>query len=95
MTNAPSDLREMWTDVYKLFDIHYKMQNTTEAWTEYWNHCSDLYEKHKKYQKRLIEMLNAVSGLIKDRIDEEELDKQRQELAKRGKPCTLEDMDLF
>ena len=46
MTNVPDPVREMWTDLYKLFDIHYLMENTDEAWASFWNDSSMLWEKH-------------------------------------------------
>lgn len=95
MTNVPNDLREMWADIYRLFDINYKMPNTDKAWQTLCEQSVALYIKYKKYQRHVADLATVVSNIINDRIKDEELDEERKALAARGKPHTLEDMELF
>lgn len=69
MTNVPNDIREMWSDVYVLFDTHYLMPNTTEAWSEYWERCADLCIKYYK-RKDVIIMMSMVSELLENVVKE-------------------------
>lgn len=71
MTNVPDKLRDMWTDLYKLFDIHYKMENTTEAWAVFLDRAKQVWEKHDR-NPRLMSMINIVIDMIGDRIKEDE-----------------------
>ena len=70
MTNVPPEIREIWTDLYKLFDIHYRMQNTEQDWKEFWKHAQEIYRKHGK-NERLFEMLVLVADIISDRMKAE------------------------
>lgn len=69
MTNVPNAIREMWSDVYVLFDTHYLMPNTTEAWAEYWDCCVDLCAKWKSC-KGIIIMMSMVSELLENVVKE-------------------------
>ena len=71
MTNVPNELRDMWTDLYKLFDIHYRMENTVEEWGKFLNHAQEVWEKHNR-NERLISMINIVIDMIGDRIKADE-----------------------
>lgn len=71
MTNVPNDLRDMWTDLYKLFDIHYRMENTVEEWGKFLNHAKEVWEKHNR-NERLMSMINIVIDMIGDRIRADE-----------------------
>ena len=66
MTNVPNNLREMWSDVYRLFDSNYLMQNSDEAWRSFWLQAVSLYEKYNK-PKQLVSMIIVVSELIEER----------------------------
>lgn len=46
MTNVPTDIRQMWTDAYCLFDVNYKMQNTPEEWKRFWEQAQQACSKH-------------------------------------------------
>ena len=70
MTNVPSNIREIWTDLYKLFDKHFLMQNTDDNWKSFWNDAKDLYEKGQKNQ-RLYEGLVAMADYFGDRMKAE------------------------
>ena len=86
MTNVPNNIREMWADVYKLFDINYKMPNTKEAWEQFWKQGVEIVEKYKKDCHFVSEMVVLVSEIIEEPMKE-----------KLGivNPCTYEDMKLF
>ena len=70
MTNVPGNIREMWTDLYKLFDKHYLLQNTAEEWQAFWDDAEILYEKYGR-NERYSEGIALVSGLIGDRFKED------------------------
>ena len=70
MTNVPNELRDMWADLYRLFDAHYRMENTVEAWAVFLNHAKELWEKYDM-NKRLRQMIDVVIDMIADRIDSE------------------------
>lgn len=71
MTNVPNDLRDMWTDLYKLFDVHYLMENTVEEWGKFLKHAQEVWEKHNR-NERLMSMINIVIDMIGDRIKADE-----------------------
>ena len=79
MTNVPPEIRELWTDLYKLFDYHYQMANTEEAWAEFWAEVKLLLEKH--HQSKLIK---DGSIMIADAIGE----KMKQAYLKQYEPET-------
>ena len=70
-TNVPNELRDMWTDLYKLFDVHYKMENTTEAWELFLDRAKTIWEKHGK-DKRMMQIINVIIDMIGDRMQGEE-----------------------
>lgn len=87
MTNVPDDIREMWSDTYKLFDLNFKMKNTDEEWKRFWEQANSIIEKHKGEKiDCLYKMINLVAELLEDRMK-----------AEMGitRPCSLEDAKLF
>ena len=68
MTNVPDNLREMWADIYRLFDSNYLMQHTEEAWNHFWNQAVKIYEKYKGAMPRVMELLAIVGDMIGDRM---------------------------
>lgn len=87
MTNVPDDIREMWSDTYKLFDLNFKMKNTDEEWKRFWEQANSIIEKHKGEKiDCLYKMINLVAELLEDRMK-----------AEMGitRPCSLEDVKLF
>ena len=68
MTNVPNQLRDMWADLYRLFDSHYLMENTVEAWAKFLNSAKELWEKYGQ-SHRVIVMINVITDMIADRID--------------------------
>lgn len=66
MTNVPNEIREMWSDVYKLFDVNYNMPNTPQAWETFWEQAQSIRKKHK--DPRFIELIVVVSEMLEDRI---------------------------
>ena len=88
MTNAPNDLREMWADAYRLFDINYKMPNTDEAWKRFWEQAQSLLNKTSDENNRfLFRMINMVAEMIEDRM--------KIEMGILPRKFSLEDMKLF
>ena len=67
MTNVPEDIREAWKEVYVLFDTHYLMDNTEEAWLEFWTKAKEIMVRHKE-MKHIMDMLVAVADMISDRM---------------------------
>lgn len=84
MTNVPNDIREMWADLYRFYDINYKMPNTPEAWLHFWKQAEELKLKYPD-QDRLHEFVMVIMEMLEDDR------KPKQETH----PCTLEDMKLF
>lgn len=82
MTNVPQDIRDMWADVYRLFDLHYNMDNTAEAWQKFWKQAEEIQAKYDN--PHLLGMVMVVSDMIEYHITDKKLH-----------PCTLEDMNLF
>ena len=50
MTNVPQDIRDMWKDVYVLFDSHYNMPNTPESWKAFWEKTHEIQQKYNNPQ---------------------------------------------
>ena len=69
MTNVPETLREMWKDIYVLFDSHYLMKNTIAAWDEYWDKAKAITEKYG-YSDELIDLILCVTAFISQKMRE-------------------------
>jgi len=82
MTNVPDNLREMWADLYRLFDLNYNIKNDAESWKKFWEQVEQLNDKHKN--RHFMALAIIVSDMIEDHI-----------LNKKYFPSTLEDMTLF
>lgn len=85
MTNVPQRIRDLWTDVYVLFDRNYLMENTEEAWGSFWKQAEDIGEKYKGCPY-LPKMLDVIVEMIEDRM---------KTYHSGHHPHTLEDMNLF
>jgi hypothetical protein len=68
MTNVPNELRDVWKEIYVLFDTHYKMENTVSAWDGFWEEAKAIMDRHSDLQ--LLELIVAVSEMISDRMKE-------------------------
>lgn len=68
MTNVPDALREVWKEVYILFDTHYQMPNTAEAWDGFWLEAKAIMDRHKDLH--LLELILAVAEMISDKMRE-------------------------
>lgn len=71
MTNVPQNLRDMWADIYRLFDVHYPMQNTKDDWDLFWSDAQKLYDKYER-NKIVISLVIVASEIIEDRMKSEE-----------------------
>ena len=70
MTNVPQDIRERWTDLYKLFDRFFLMQNTDEDWNAFWTEAKALLKKgHGNI--RLQEGIYVIADYFSDRMKAE------------------------
>lgn len=83
MTNLPDNLREMWADIYRLYDRNYNMENTKEAWNAFWEQAKAIQDKYGQVSFRLVVV---VSEMLEEPM------KQKLGISN---PCTLEDMKLF
>ena len=68
MTNVPDELRQVWKEIYVLFDTHYQMPNTAEAWNKFWDEAKGIMDRHSDMQ--LLELIVVVSEMISDRMRE-------------------------
>ena len=71
MTNVPDTIREMWADLYRLFDSSYLMHNTPDAWNAYWDKAKDIYEKYGK-STHVLEFTALISKMIEDKMKHNE-----------------------
>lgn len=67
MTNVPQNIRNIWTDIYKLFDLFYLMQNTEDDWNKFWTEGKRIWENSGK-SHRVMEAISLVSDVIADRM---------------------------
>ena len=66
MTNVPDDIRAMWVDVYKLFDLQYRMDiASTDAWRKVWEDASGIWEKYGR-KDAVVGLLLSVADLLKE-----------------------------
>lgn len=64
MTNVPTDLREVWTDLYKLFDKHFMMNlDDQDDWKKYWADASNIVQKWH-YMPCLIDFVSTIAEFI-------------------------------
>ena len=64
MTNVPDDVREIWTDLYKLFDLNFNMNvSSAEDWTKYWNQGSAIWEKSNR-NRFVLALINDTADYI-------------------------------
>lgn len=64
MTNVPTDLREVWTDLYKLFDKHFLMNlDDQDDWNKYWADATSIVEKWH-YMPCLIDFVSTIAEFI-------------------------------
>ena len=87
MTNVPQNLRDMWKDIYCLFDANYLMPNTEDAWQKFWDQAMRVKMKYED-QRKLMDLLIIVGDMIGER-------QKAEKPPVEGNPCTLEDMKLF
>lgn len=71
VTNVPQTIRDAWTDIYRLFDIHYNMDGSEQAWTEYWNKANAIIQKYGD-DVPMLEMTEAVAHLIEHFVKQRE-----------------------
>lgn len=83
MTNVPQRIRDLWTDIYVLFDKNYLMPNTEEAWGSFWEQAGAVIKKYSQCPY-IMKMIDVVTTIIEDRM-----------LTENVTPPTVEEEDLF
>ena len=64
MTNVPDDIRTLWTDLYKLFDVHFKMDiHSITDWNAYWADAQKIWEKSGR-EKAVLSLVTDTADLI-------------------------------
>ena len=72
MTNVPDNIREIWTDLYKLFDRHYLMENNEADWKSFWDDAKDIYVKYNG-NLRVLQGAGLISDVIGDRMKNDDV----------------------
>lgn len=90
MTNVPQNLRDLWSDIYILFDRNYLMPNTQEAWDSFWKQAMQIQSKYENECPYLFKMFDVVTTIIESRMRQEESDKYNE-----THNTPIEDMNLF
>ena len=67
MTNVPQDIRDLWKEMYCLFDRNYLMPNIKEAWDKYWAEVEEIRKKYSSYSF-LFSMIDLVTLMIETRM---------------------------
>ena len=63
-TNVPDNIREMWKDVYVLFDKHFMMDaSNQDEWSAFWEEAAKINEKHLQIPC-VIDLLSTVAEMI-------------------------------
>lgn len=93
MTNVPQRIRDLWTDMYVLFDRNYLMPNTREAWDSFWKQAGAVGEKYKGCPY-LAKMFDIVILMIEDRM-KAEAGVVEQKKEETPPPPIQQDMGLF
>ena len=66
MTNVPDNIREMWKEMYILFDTHFLMDvNNQDNWKDYWGKAVELIQKYDI--PNMVDMLQAMADIICER----------------------------
>ena len=63
MTNVPDNIRSAWADVYKLFDVSYNMDESDEAWKQFWDMANKLVVKYGD-EIPLLELFESVAHIL-------------------------------
>lgn len=84
MTNVPQEIREIWTDLYKLFDKHFLMDNTEKDWIDFWNDANEICKKSGK-DKYVFTAVWTIAEIFGDRM-------KREYEQKNGKPYEGQDL---
>ena len=93
MTNVPQNLRDLWKDIYILFDKNYLMKNDKESWDSFWQQAEQITEKYGK-SKYLFKMFDLVSFMIDQRMITEN-DIRSEKPVETPPPPIQQEMGLF
>ena len=67
MTNVPQNLRDLWKDIYVLFDKNYLMKNDKKSWDSFWKQATEIGNKYDGCPY-LFKMFDLVSFMIEQRM---------------------------
>lgn len=67
MTNVPDNIRSIWTDLYKFYDIHYLMNDTADDWTVFWDDAEKIYHRYDGYPL-LVKIITAIAEEFETRL---------------------------
>lgn len=70
MTNVPQDIRDIWTEMYKVFDRHYLLKDSQEGWESYWREAQSIWVAHGM-NERISSGFGLLADVIGDRIKQE------------------------
>lgn len=70
MTNVPQEIRNIWTEMYKVFDRHYLLEDSQEGWESYWHDAQSIWEKNGR-NERISSGFGLLADVIGDRIKRE------------------------
>lgn len=64
MTNVPDDLRQLWREIYTVFDKNYLMDTSKqESWNKYWDDATEVLKKYPEVPC-VIDIFGTMSEMI-------------------------------
>ncbi len=63
--SLPSNVREIWTDMYKLHDKFNDMGNTVDEWTIWWRTATSILHKHGDC-RLVTDLMYAISAYLEE-----------------------------
>lgn len=64
MTNVPDELRQVWKEIYIVFDKNYLMDTSKqESWNKYWDDATEVLKNHPEVPC-LIDLFGTMSEMI-------------------------------
>ena len=64
MTNVPDNLRDLWKEIYILFDKHFMMDPSREEdWKAFWDDGKKIHQKYEQVPC-VVELLATVADML-------------------------------
>ena len=75
MTNVPESIRDIWKDIYILFDTSYNMTGTEQDWLNFWETAKGIYAKcpSESLKRHFTDIIAAVADLLSDKQKDERM----------------------